>query len=506
MGLPFFGLVIALSSAIAATARAGLRLRAWLLAGLMGAALGLVRTVHTWDFPAAVLIAAAGTTLGQLIAPGRWQRRFWDGAGQLVLMAAVLTIAFAPYTANFEVFTSGVIRSHHTTEPQQYMAQFGIFLLIGLAFLAVRYYEELDLRDVNPGSNLLLATVAGRYELTALLVFLAGFTAFTWRFEVTVIGLSAILVAYALNLLWLEWRRRDLDLGRILATLAFVLALSIAAGVDVVTVKNDIERMNTVFKFGLQAWQLFALAAAYAVWYVWARLSTEYQVPGTDRGAPRYSVPGTRYLRWVGAGGLAFLLLSGSIYLWSGTRVRQEARFADLDPTLDGLAFLGADPVYVEDMANPDPADDAPLQLSDDLPLIEWLRKNVEGTPVIVEAVSPIYHWSGRFSEYTGLPDVIGWDWHQTQQRWDYGGLVAQRRSDTERFWKTTSSREAAEYLRKYKVSYVVVGTEETAMYPAGLSKLTTMPALDEVYRQGDYAIYRVDQRALPTPQVVQSP
>ena len=37
-------------------------------------------------------------------------------------------------------------------------------------------------------------------------------------------------------------------------------------------------------------------------------------------------------------------------------------------------------------------------------------------------------------------------------------------------------------------------------MYPAGLPKLATMDALTEVYRDGDYAIYRVDQSALPTP------
>ncbi|MGH2608203.1 MAG: DUF2298 domain-containing protein, partial [Tepidiformaceae bacterium] len=501
MGLPFFGLAIALPIAYVANAREGLRARGWLLAALMGLALGLVRTVHTWDFPAAVLLVVAGIGVGQLFAPGRWQQRFWDGTAHLILAATVLTIAFAPYTAHFEVFNSGVIRAKETTEPQQYFAQFGIFLLVALGFLAARYWEELNHRDGRPGRNVLLATVAGRYELAALGIFVAGFTAFTWRLEVTVIGLSVAIIAYMTNLLWMEWRRRDLDLARLLATLVLMLAFAIAAGVDIVTVKNDIERMNTVFKFGLQAWQLFALGTAYAAWYVWQTLSAIGRQPSAVSAWADSRWPAA--LRWGAAGLGAFLLLSGSIYLWSGTIERQEARFAQLDPTLDGLAFLDSNPLYVEDQGDVDPANDQPLTLSDDRPLVDWLRENVEGTPVIVEAIAPLYHWTGRFSQYTGLPAVIGWDWHQTQQRWDYGGEVSERRFDTTRFWAGEDPEFALGYLRKYNVSYVVVGTEEVAMYPRGIEKFRAMDGLTEVFRRGEYAIYRVDQAALPAPGIL---
>ena len=51
--------------------------------------------------------------------------------------------------------------------------------------------------------------------------------------------------------------------------------------------------------------------------------------------------------------------------------------------------------------------------------MIHWLEDNVQGTPTIMEGLSdnPLYHWSNRISIYTGLPDVIGWNWHQKQQR-----------------------------------------------------------------------------------------
>jgi YYY domain-containing protein len=494
MGLPFFGLLIALVITYALNAREASRLRGWLLALLMGLVLGLIRTTHTWDFPTAVLIVIAGVAGSQLLAPGRWQQRFWDGAGHVALAAAVLVVAFAPYTSNFEVFNRGIIRSQFTTEPQQYFAQFGIFVLIALAFIAARYWEELRARDGNPGNNVLLASVAGRFELLAVAIFATGLAAFTWRFDVTVVVLSATLLAYLGNLLWLEWRRRELDMARVIATALLMLAFAIAAGVDVVTVKGDIGRMNTVFKFGLQAWQLFALAGAYGAWYVWQTLSAIRSQPSAA-GVPAES-PWPRAMQWGAATLGALLLLSGSIYLWSGTNERQDARFAQLDPTLDGLAFLGANPVFVEDQSDTDPANDRPLTLSEDRPLIDWLRENVEGTPVIVESTAGLYHWNGRFANYTGLPTVIGWDWHEVAYRMDYAPLIQQRRLETEQFFEGDGTAAARDFVRKYCVSYVVVGTAEVATAPPeSLARFDRMPdTLTRVFESGPYRIYAVQE------------
>ena len=96
-------------------------------------------------------------------------------------------------------------------------------------------------------------------------------------------------------------------------------------------------------------------------------------------------------------------------------------------------------------------------------------------------------------SEYTGLPAVIGWDWHQVQQRTDYADLIQKRRFETGQFYKVPDKQYAAAYLQKYNVRYVVVGTEE--IYhgtPVGIAKFAEMPELEEVFRSGEYAIYRV--------------
>jgi uncharacterized membrane protein len=452
---------------------------------------GLVRTVHTWDFPTAALLMVTAVAAGQLLATGRWQTRWWIAVSHLALAGLVLTVAFAPFNAHFEVFESGLDRAPETTKPYQYFAHFGLFVTIAAAFLAVRHWEELRERG-GPRGNAGLLVTSGPWELLSLAAFTLGLATFTWQFGVTVVALSTMAILFFANLLWLEWRREEHDLGRMLASGLFIGALGIAAGVDVVTVNNDIVRMNTVFKFSLQAWQLYALAGAYAVCYIGAAL---WQADGW-----RFSLrPGRRL--WGGAATAVFaVLLFGSVvFLWSGVRARQEARFnPDLGPTLDGFAFL-AYAEFRENQGDGDPGNDATFRLEDDLPLVEWLRENVEGSPVIVEAIGPLYHWTGRISMLTGLPAVIGWDWHQTQQRWDYGGLVQLRRSETQQFWQSGDEAYAEYYLRKYNVRYVVVGTEEMAFAsPDGLAKLERMAALEEVFREGEYAIYQVEQAALP--------
>ncbi len=491
MDVPFFGLVIALGVSYVVTVRteAG-RIRGWLLAALIGLTVGLIRTVHTWDFPTAVLIGFGAIAAGQAVRRARWQERWWLGVGHVVTAGAVLVVFFAPYTAHFETFDPGLIRAPQTTKVHQYFVQYGVFVVLAVLFLAVRYHEELALRGRDHGRNPLLASVNGWMEIGALAVFAAGLGAFTYTFGLATVALASLIEVYFLNLLWLEWRATDRDLPRMLATAMFALAFAISAGVDVVTLKNDIVRMNTVFKFGIQAWQLFALGSAFAAWYCGQAL---WDV----RGARLRPIRGRGLAAVVATSLTGLLVVSSAIYLWSGTRARQEARFADIQPTLNGMAFLPS-AYYQEDIGTSTNPRIVTVHLSDDQPLITWLRENVQGSPVIAEAVGPLYHWTGRISEYTGLPAVIGWDWHQVQQRTDYQPLIDRRRVDMASLYTTSSTDLANQYLRKYNVSYLVVGTEEVLRgTDEGLAKFDTMPALSRVFSSGDYRIYRVDQSRL---------
>jgi uncharacterized membrane protein len=242
--------------------------------------------------------------------------------------------------------------------------------------------------------------------------------------------------------------------------------------------------MNTVFKFSLQAWQLYALGSAYGAWYVGRFLwAWEGWSARLRDGRQRIGMLAT-------AAGVA-LFLGSAIFLWSGTRARQELRFVDSGPTLNGYVYFNGGGI-IDDHGTPQPGDDTEFKFADDKPLIDYLRNEVQGTPIIAEAVGPLYHWTSRMSWNTGLPTVIGWDWHQTQQRWDYVGEIHQRRADTEQFFSTPDAAFAADYMVRYRVEYVVVGIAEYQYGTLeGVEKFASMPELTEVFRSGRYAIYR---------------
>ena len=231
------------------------------------------------------------------------------------------------------------------------------------------------------------------------------------------------------------------------------MAMALAAGVDMFTVKDDIGRMNTVFKFYLQAWVLLAMASAYFLWYL------------GDAG--KLSVSNVRAPRGLWLGLLAFLVVGVMVYPVLGTRDRNAERFEFSGLGLDGMA-------YMESVTYHD--HEGPLTLKHDYDAIKWMQQNTEGSPVIVEGLSDQYRWGNRVSIYTGLPAVIGWDWHQRQQRVGYARTVTERRIEVDRFFHSTLRLTATGFLDKYDVKYVYIGEMERAKYPsAGLEKFETM-------------------------------
>ena len=137
------------------------------------------------------------------------------------------------------------------------------------------------------------------------------------------------------------------------------------------------------------------------------------------------------------------------------------------------------------------------MDLSQDYRATRWMRANVPGSPVIVEANTPEYrHWGTRYTIYTGLPGVIGWNWHQRQQRaltpdtwvWDRIGEV-------QSFYTTTNTDDAEAFLRKYNVQYIILGQLERIYYDGpGMAKFAEQEDTlwDKVYEEGETVIYRV--------------
>nr|HID14491.1 hypothetical protein [Anaerolineae bacterium] len=256
------------------------------------------------------------------------------------------------------------------------------------------------------------------------------------------------------------------------------LAMMLCLVVEVVVLKGDIGRMNTVFKFYLQVWMLLSVAAG--VCLAWVR-----------ERARRWRQEWRR-LWW---GGMAALIFGGALFLPVGIRARAVDRMTPgVGLTLDGMAFMERGVVF----------DGAPERGGQEIPLagdygaIRWIQDNVQGSPVILEGLGyREYLWGNRVSIYTGLPAVVGWRWHQVQQRAVLPGEMVQwRRDDVRECYDTTDVSHAQEILAHYGVRYVYVGEYERAYYdPAGLAKFDAMAAqglLRVVYDAQGVRIYEV--------------
>jgi YYY domain-containing protein len=221
------------------------------------------------------------------------------------------------------------------------------------------------------------------------------------------------------------------------------------------------DRMNTFFKLYLESWILFAVATA----------ALAFRPPEARGSISRWPAA----LRGIAAL-LAILSLFTTVTVARGALddARPSRKEGAPIPTLDGLAYL----------AKAEPGE---------YKAVTWLRRVVSGTPVLVEAQGPSYQDFGRVSMYTGLPTVLGWEYH-VQQRGNSPEEIARRKVAVEAIYSNPSADAIEGLLRRYHVAYVYVGPLERRTYPrTGLAKFDAARNLFPVaYENPQVRIYRV--------------
>jgi uncharacterized membrane protein len=120
-----------------------------------------------------------------------------------------------------------------------------------------------------------------------------------------------------------------------------------------------------------------------------------------------------------------------------------------------------------------------------------WLRNNVEGQPVILEAPGDSYTEFDVISSYTGLPTVSGWFVHEWLWRGD-ASFPQDRVNDITQIYTTTDAAVARTMLNKYAVKYVIVGDMEYQKFPdlseAKFNQLATL-----VFSSGNTRVYKLN-------------
>jgi YYY domain-containing protein len=426
---------------------------------LIGVALAWVRIGHTWDLPVLVALTVSAVLLSAARGTGDAPKRYLRAFGHLLLAGTVTVVVARPYVRTSAVFDRGLTLAAARTPLGAFLVQYGIPLGIVTLFLireALRSRGSVRVPEMLRSPGGIAGSIAVAVGALVTATALRG----------PVIGLALLVMAATLVSAVVDLRGGRP--GRGLAAALVAAGVGLAAFPDVFVVINDIGRQNTVFKFGFTAWVLIALGAA--------ALAAELVVTGPVRGARR----------WRAA--VVAVVVPGLLFWPSAVPPRVDARFAPLGPTLDGRAWLEHGPVEVE--ANGVP----PIDVTGDEPLIDWMRNNGRNGETLVEATGPSYTWVGRMSVATGLPTVVGWASHETQQRRGFADTIDQRVAAVDGLYGVADDERAQRVLATYRPDYVVVGTVEHALGdPAAIEGLAELPGLDPAFRAGDGVVYRVD-------------
>ncbi len=485
--------------------------------------LGSLGFLNTWDFPIYLLVVALAYGLHRY---GRYNKINWalakDVVYTMVGLALLGALLYLPFYIGFQSQAGGVLPNlFNPTRLHQYLIFFGplLFVVIGFMMLVTkRLRAEGESKNLfSSGLNALFLTILlpplAALGSIALIMFTAEGQAFLRRIleneavrqqvggadlpsllkMLIIVRLGnpwtwlflALLIAWVVALLWGKLRTggvpamgvgnlhglqtgplspRPGDLRRssrenslprclVASSLCFVLliiatGLALTLTVEFVYLRDTFgSRMNTVFKFYYQAWILLALASAYGVYYVAKRAG------GVGRA--------------LFLAGVVVLVALGMVYpVVAG--FDKAGGFAP-SPTLDGLAWV--------------------RQYSpDEYAAIQWLNRNVRGTPVILETPGGSFTEYARVSSRTGLPTLLGWTGHELQWRGNYVE-PAKREPDIDAIYSSTDIEHVLTLLEKYDITYVYVGTLERGKYsPAALAKFDRF--MDVVFQQGNVTIY----------------
>jgi len=409
---------------------------------LFALALGALLPINAWDYPTYVILFVVMVVDQQYHAANRENGRsrsyiYIKNAAIPIIATIFLSILlFLPFHLNFQSScASGIEIAHQKTLLVNFIEIFALFLFLIFSSLFLR--SDFD----------------KKYVILAIPIALLAF----FHSRTLLITLPLILIGRYL----LFKQKTDDDshngslnnslnnsirfvlilivIGALLATFCEIFYLNDRLGAP-----ND--RMNTIFKLYLQIWIFWGIASGYCLYDAESLLK---QLNSRIRTV------------WVVL--LFVLVLSCVIYPFTATGAK--IALDNNPPTLDGILYL-----------NGSGGSDRGDYLA-----ISWIRENIAGTPVILEAPGRCYTTDSRISAFTGLPTVIGWQGHEMMWRSEHDEILA-RAADGDRIYNTQDMCVATDLLNKYNVSYVYIGATERARYGRGLDKFEDEDYFECVY------------------------
>ncbi|KAA0250405.1 MAG: hypothetical protein EDX89_22810 [Acidobacteria bacterium] len=416
---------------------------------LVALLLGAVSATNGWSTPAAAGLVLFAFLIRSLDAPGPKLPALAQGALRTAGVWVLAWLLFAPFWLGFRPPPRQLGPERGPwAHPGDWALVLGVFLALLVPFAATAFARATGRRRLLPLVVVLLlglslldprALVSGRLAQAPSVLVLSA-------------GLFLLCLRGALS--------RSLpgsDRG-VLALSAWGFAIT--AGTEVVFVWD---RMNTLFKLYLEAWLVLAIAGG----AVLARLLR----PREDERGPALQVR-----RVLAAGPVAVALATSLLLPVAMLRPR---RAEGPQGTLDGRAYLES-------------------KRPDEAAAFEWIQRNVPGLPVLAEAAGPAYQDFARVTMNTGLPALVGWEYHLVQ-RGQAGRAVQRRAAEVASLYRTTSRETAAAILARHRVGVVFSGPLESSTYGrAHRDRFRSWKdLLHPAFERGDVAVFLVDPDVL---------
>jgi YYY domain-containing protein len=423
-----------------------------------GVILGALYPMNSWDFPTyGVAIGAA-----LLLSTGPT----WDWVQQMAVIGVVAIVAWSPFWVKFVPFAgpdSGNVTSipglhfiaktvagygGERTSAGEYLTVWGLTWTIAVLFLVVETIATWPPRVEDPERQAQPPYVRGVVVASVIIIAMVALA-----LPAPVIVLAGIPMVLALRLIWIR-----IDSARDLTML--VSALYAAGwGITILTEFFYIQdvfhgRFNTLFKIYYQVWTLVGIAGALALVLLWRRAAA--------------SAPSRALL----SAGMAIAIVAGLAYPVISVKTWLDYLNPSRDwAGLDGLAPHGTE-AFLLDPNNPDFNTG---KSKADVAAIRWLNVHAQPGDVVLEAPGCGYAINSelptsRFSTFTGVPTVIGWNGHEGQWRGGQPKLLSQiqpRAGDVSAMYGDPNPI-TNPLFKEYGITLMVVGDLEK--YGAGLN------------------------------------
>jgi len=399
--------------------------------GFLALSLGVFQAMNAWDFPTYAGIAFLVIAL-KFYEEKRFNAEFFKSAAfTCVGIAALAYFLFLPFSLYYSQPLS-IDFVHGSTELELFGQVFILFLYPTLVFLALKSGEFKKNLAYASLLAMALLVVLSQSLLLILLIPILFFSALALYKHAAEKKLDSEAFVFLLLLA---------GFGLTLLPEIFFFKDAFAGG--------EFYRMNTVFKFYLQAWVLLGIASAFTLQKLFGFALKKKE-------------------RWFWAGLAVLLLAVSALYPMLATYTKC-GEFKG-DATLEGIGYMK-------------------VQYKGDYEAIKWISENIRGKPVMVEAFGDSFTYYNRVSANTGLPTIIGWPGHESQ--WRPGeSEFGKREEAVNTIYSSTDLNAAKLEFKNYDVKYVYFGQLELQKYGyIGLAKFNSYPI---VYENENTRIYEV--------------